>query len=367
MLQMYTLQQCTYFCAMLDEEKDGLLEESPEELYERKTFKVDKGQEPLRIDKWVQMRMEGATRNKIQQGIDAGFLTVNGKIVKSNYKVKPGDEILLMSLINPEHTEVRPEQMNLNIVYEDTDIMVINKPANMVVHPGIGNYTGTLLNGVAWHLLQQNPAVDEESLPRYGLVHRIDKNTTGLIVLAKTADAAAHLAKQFFNHTVNRKYAALVWGNVEEDQGTINAHIARHHQFRKMFAAYPEGETGKHAITHYTVLERFHYVSLVECVLETGRTHQIRVHMKHIGHTLFNDWEYGGDRILKGTVYTKYKQFVDNCFAICPRCALHARTLGFIHPRTKEPMHFEAPLPEDMQGVIDKWRRYFAHKGGSEE
>jgi 23S rRNA pseudouridine1911/1915/1917 synthase len=351
----------SYFCRMA-EETDILQEEGAEELYERKSFRVDKGQEPVRIDKWVQARIEGASRNKVQKGIDAGFLTVNGQIVKSNYKIKPGDEIVMMSLINPDHTELRPEYIPLDIVYEDNAIMVLNKPANMVVHPGVGNFSGTLLNGVAYHLLQQDPTIDEESLPRFGLVHRIDKNTTGLIVLAKTGDAAAHLAKQFFHHTVERKYVALVWGDVKEDEGTVNAHIARHRQYRKMFDAYPDGEIGKHAITHYKVLERFNYVSLVECVLETGRTHQIRVHMKHIGHTLFNDWEYGGDKVLKGTIYTKYKQFVDNCFAICPRCALHAQTLGFIHPVTKQPMRFESTLPADMQGVIDKWRNYIGHK-----
>jgi len=287
---------------------------------------------------------------------------VNGKVVKSNYKVKPGDEIVMMSLINPDHTELKAENIPLNIVYEDDAVMVLNKPANMVVHPGVGNFSGTLLNGVAYHLQQQNPQIDEEALPRFGLVHRIDKNTTGLIVLAKTADAAAHLAKQFFNHTVQRKYVALVWGDVQEEAGTIEAHIARHRQYRKMFDAYPDGETGKHAITHYKVLERFNYVTLVECVLETGRTHQIRVHMKHIGHTLFNDWEYGGDKILKGTFYTKYKQFVDNCFALCPRCALHARTLGFIHPVTQKEMFFESPLPDDMAQVIEKWRNYMLHR-----
>ncbi len=341
-------------------------ETSEEQLYERKTFSVDKGQEPFRIDKWVQMHIEGATRNKVQRRIEAGFLTVNGKIVKSNYKVKPGDEIVMMSLVNPEHTELKPENIPLDIVYEDEAVMVINKPANMVVHPGVGNFSGTLLNGVVYHLLQQNPSIDEETLPRFGLVHRIDKNTTGLIVLAKTADAAAHLAKQFFHHTVQRKYVALVWGDIQEDEGTIEAHIARHRQYRKMFDAYPEGETGKHAITHYKVLERFNYVTLVECVLETGRTHQIRVHMKHIGHTLFNDWEYGGDKILKGTIYTKYKQFVDNCFTLCPRCALHARTLGFRHPVTQKEMFFESALPNDMEQVIEKWRNYRIHRKENE-
>jgi 23S rRNA pseudouridine1911/1915/1917 synthase len=333
-------------------------EEQSDALYERKIFTVDKGQEPFRIDKWVQMHMEGATRNKVQQGIEAGFLTVNGKTVKSNYKIKPGDEIILMSLINPEHTILKEEPIPLNIVYEDDYLMVLNKPPNMVVHPGVGNFSGTLLNGVAYYLRQQNPQLNEESLPRFGLVHRIDKNTTGLIVLAKTGEAAAHLAKQFFNHTVNRRYTALVWGNMLEEDGTINAHIARHKQHRKMFDAYPEGETGKHAITHYKVLERFNYVTLVECKLETGRTHQIRVHMKHIGHTLFNDAEYGGDKILKGTIYSKYKQFVDNCFEACPRCALHAKTLGFIHPNTGKEIFFESPLPADMQAAIEKWRQY---------
>lgn len=333
-------------------------EEQSDALYERKVFMVDKGQEPFRIDKWVQMHMEGATRNKVQKGIDAGFLTVNGKMVKSNYKIKPGDEIILMSLINPEHTILKEENIPLNIVYEDDYLMVINKPPNMVVHPGVGNFSGTLLNGVAYYLRQQNPQLNEESLPRFGLVHRIDKNTTGLIVLAKTGEAAAHLAKQFFNHTVNRRYVALVWGNITENEGTVNAHIARHKQHRKMFDAYPDGETGKHAITHYKVLERFNYVTLVECKLETGRTHQIRVHMKYIGHTLFNDAEYGGDKILKGTVYSRYKQFVDNCFDACPRCALHAQTLGFFHPATGKEIFFESPIPSDMESAIDKWRTY---------
>lgn len=333
-------------------------EEQSDALYERKAFIVDKGQEPYRIDKWVQMHMEGSTRNKVQQGIEAGFLTVNGKTVKSNYKIKPGDEIVLMSLVNPEHTILKEEPIPLNIVYEDDALMVINKPANMVVHPGVGNFSGTLLNGVAYYLRKQNPNISEDSLPRFGLVHRIDKNTTGLIVLAKTGEVAANLAKQFFNHTVKRKYTALVWGNMETEEGTINAHIARHKQHRKMFDAYPDGETGKHAITHYKVLERFNYVTLVECHLETGRTHQIRVHMKHIGHTLFNDFEYGGDKILKGTIYARYKQFVDNCFDICNRCALHATTLGFIHPITGKEIFFESELPQDMKQVIEKWRSY---------
>lgn len=343
-------------------EEDEIKEEQPEDLYERKSFKVDAGQQPLRIDKWVQVRIENASRNKVQQSIDAGFLTVNGKQVKSNYKVKPGDEIAMLLFTNPEYTEVKPENIPLNIVYEDDDVLVLNKPPNMVVHPGVGNFTGTLLNGIANHLLKQNPNVSDENLPRFGLVHRIDKNTTGLLVAAKTAVAAAHLTKQFSSHTVNRKYVALVWGNIEKDNGRIEAHVGRHQRNRKMFDAYPEGEFGKHAITHYKVLERFNYVTLVECKLETGRTHQIRVHMKHIGHALFNDWEYGGDKILKGTIYAKYKQFVENCFEICPRCALHAATLGFVHPRTNKEMFFESPLPEDMSQLIIKWRNYIEAK-----
>ncbi len=338
------------------------LEQPSDDVYERRTFVIDKGQEPMRIDKWLQIRIEGATRNKLQQAIDDGFVTVNGKNIKTNYKVKANDEILVVTYVNPEYSELKAENIPLNIVFEDEDVLVINKVPNMVVHPGVGNHSGTLLNGVAYHLLQQNPNLNEDELPRYGLVHRIDKNTTGLIVLAKNAASASHLAKQFFNHTVSRKYNALVWGDVKEDTGTITGNIARHEQFRKMFAVYPEGEKGKHAITHYKVLERMNYVTLVECVLETGRTHQIRVHMKYMGHTLFNDWEYGGDRILKGTIYTKYKQFVDNCFEICPRCALHAKTLGFIHPRTEKEMFFEAPLPDDMTNVIDKWRRYVGNR-----
>lgn len=351
------LWQYAYFCGMNDE-SEIVKEEPADELYERNFFKVDAGQQPLRIDKWIQQRIENASRNKIQQSIDAGFIIVNTKQVKSNYKIKPGDEILLMSIINSEYTEVKAEKIDLNIVYEDDDVMVLNKPPNMVVHPGVGNYTGTLLNGIAYHLLEQKPGLTEDDLPRYGLVHRIDKNTTGLIAVAKTAAAAAHLAKQFFNHTVSRKYIALVWGNIEKEEGTVEAHVGRHQRYRKMFDAYPEGDAGKHAITHYKLIERFNYVTLVECRLETGRTHQIRVHMKHIGHTLFNDAEYGGDKILKGTVFNKYKQFVDNCFEVCPRVALHAATLGFIHPKTNKEIFFKAPLPDDMSLLIEKWRSY---------
>ena len=334
---------------------------SPEindDLYERFSFKTDKGQEPLRIDKFLMNRIEGATRNKLQQSINNGMVLVNGKDVRPNYKVKALDEIIVYSDMSPDEMDIVPEKMALNIVYEDEAIMMINKPAGMVVHPGSGNYTGTLLNGVAWHLKEMDPNFKEETLPRFGLVHRIDKNTSGLLVLAKNDVAMRHLAKQFFDHTIRRQYVALVWGDMKEDEGTIVAHVGRHMRMRKLFEAYPDGEHGKDATTHYTVKERFGYVTLVECILETGRTHQIRVHMKYIGHPLFNDDFYGGDKIVKGTVYAKYKQFVENCFAICPRQALHAQTLGFVHPVTGKDVFFESPMPEDIEQVIEKWRRY---------
>ena len=343
------------------EETDG------ESLYQRLVIKVDKGQEPLRIDKFLKARIEYATRNKIQLAIDAGMVTVNGKNIKSNYKIKPADDIIVYTDEEPDTSDIIPEELPLNIVYEDEHILVVNKAAGMVVHPGSGNYSGTLINGVAHYLIQKDPSLTDKMLPRFGLVHRIDKNTTGLLLLAKTDKALQDLAKQFFHHSIDRKYVALVWGDMEQDEGTIVAHVGRNTRHRKLFEAYPDGEHGKDAITHYKVLERFHYVTLVECVLETGRTHQIRVHMKHIGHTLFNDDTYGGDRILKGTVYTRYKQFVDNCFTLCPRQALHAKTLGFVHPATKEYMLFESEIPSDMSAVIDKWKKYYLVKGKLEE
>jgi 23S rRNA pseudouridine1911/1915/1917 synthase len=333
-----------------------------DELYERFSITVDKGQEPLRIDKFLMSRIENATRNKLQQAMNAGMVLVNGKEVRPNYKVKPSDEIILYSDVSPEEMEVIPEKMPLNIVYEDEELMVINKPAGLVVHPGSGNYNGTLLNGVAWYLQKENPAITEDSLPRFGLVHRIDKNTSGLLVLAKTPRAMSQLAKQFYDHSIRRQYVALVWGDLRKDNGTIVAHVGRHQRFRKLFEAYPEGDHGKEAITHYKVLERLGYVTLVECVLETGRTHQIRVHMKHIGHPLFKDDFYGGDKIVKGTVFAKYKQFVENCFAICPRQALHAKTLGFIHPTSGKEVFFSSELPDDMREVIERWRKYAATK-----
>ena len=347
---------------MIEEKNKGDQLDGNDELFERFVIKIDNGQEPLRIDKFLMNRIEGATRNKIQQAINAELVTVNGKTIKQNYKVKPTDEIIVFSDMSPEETEVVPEKMDLNIVFEDDDIMIINKPSGMVVHPGSGNYSGTLLNGVAWYLQQKEPTISEEKLPRFGLVHRIDKNTSGLLILAKNDKAMSHLARQFFDHTVKRKYIALVWGDIVNDEGTIKAHVGRNLRHRKLFEAYPEGDHGKDATTHYKVIERFNYVTLVECVLETGRTHQIRVHMKFIGHPLFSDDFYGGDKIVKGTVFAKYRQFVDNCIAICPRQALHAKTLGFIHPTTKKEMFFEAELPVDMKLVIEKWRNYVQKK-----
>lgn len=334
-----------------DELEDG---EGSEELYERVNLVVDKGQEPLRIDKFVQNRIEGATRNKVQQAIGAGMVLVNDKPVKANYKVRPLDRLIVYSTRSPESTEIKPENIPLNIVFEDDDILIINKPPGMVVHPGCGNPNGTLVNALAYYLGDSA----DPNIPRFGLVHRIDKNTSGLLVVAKSEKAMSDLAKQFFDHTVQRRYMALVWGDFEEEEGTVIAHVGRHQRFRKIMDAYPDGEYGKEAITHYQVLERFNYVSLIACKLETGRTHQIRVHMQHIGHSLFNDDTYGGDRILKGTIFAKYKQFVENCFEIMPRHALHAQTLGFIHPRTRQPVLFESELPADFTAVLEKWRKY---------
>lgn len=334
------------------------LSDGPEELYERLSLVVDKGQEPVRLDKFLVTRIHGASRNKVQQAIDAGRVLINGNTSQANHKIKPGEEIVVYSDREPHGDEIVPEEMPLNIAYEDDEIIILNKPAGLVVHPGSGNRSGTLVNGMAFYLKKQDSNLNEEKLPRFGLVHRIDKNTTGLIVLAKSDQSLTNLAKQFFDHTVHRHYVALVWGDVVNDSGTISAHIGRHQRFRKIYEAYPEGDHGKEAISHYKVLERFGYVTLVQCELETGRTHQIRVHMKHIGHPLFNDELYGGDRIVKGTVFSKYKQFIDNCFQLCPRHALHAKTIGFIHPKTRQEVKFESELPEDMAALIEKWRNY---------
>ncbi len=321
---------------------------------------VDKGQESIRIDKYILSKVEGATRNKIQQAIEEELVLVNEKPVKSNYKIRPLDHIICFSKRAPIDTEIVPENIPVNIVYEDDDVVVINKPHGMVVHPGSGNFNGTLVNAMAYYLQQQNVVVDE--LNRVGLVHRIDKDTSGLILFAKNAKALAHLGAQFREHTVKRKYVALVWGDPKEDRGRIEANIARNMRFRKLFEAFPETDHGKHAITHYSVLERFGYVTLINCVLETGRTHQIRVHMKYLGHTLFGDVTYGGNKVLKGTVYAKYKQFCENCFNILPRQALHAQTIGFVHPTSGKEMFFESELPTDLATVIEKWRNYVAVK-----
>ena len=343
---------------VLNEEEGS---EFSEVLYESMNLVVSNGQEAMRLDKFLTARIENISRNKVQQAIDGGRVLVNNKITSANYKIRPGDNIVCFSDKQAVGEEIIPEKMPLNIFYEDDEILIINKPPGLVVHPASGNYSGTLINGVAYYLQENNKKISEETLPRFGLVHRIDKNTSGLLVLAKTSAAVASLAKQFYDHSIKREYQALVWGDLKEDKGTIIAHVGRHQRFRKLFEAYPEGDFGKEAITHYEVLERFGYVTLVKCILETGRTHQIRVHMKSIGHPLFNDETYGGDKIVKGTIFNKYKQFVENCFAICRRQALHAKTLGFIHPSTRKEMLFNSDLPEDMRLVLEKWRSY-THK-----
>lgn len=339
-----------------DEEPEEEVNETGDEPVERLRIVTDKRQEPLRIDKFIMNRLEGATRNKVQQSLEEGFIIVNGARVKSNYKVRPNDTIVVFETRRPESREIIPENIPLNIFYEDDALMVINKPAGMVVHPGCGNYSGTLVNGLAYYLQQEQE--DISTLPRVGLVHRIDKDTTGLVVIGKNEQSMNHLAAQFKKHTVHRRYVALVWGDLEEDEGTIRAHIGRNLRFRKIMDAFPDGEYGKDAITHFKVLERFNYVTLVELRLETGRTHQIRVHMKYTGHPLFGDSTYGGDKILKGTVFNKYKQFVDNCFAILPRQALHAKELGFKHPTTGEWLQFDSDLPADLDEVVNRWRTY---------
>ena len=340
-------------------EEDELEDVSAErELYEHFRFVVDKGQAITRVDKYLVNCMSNTSRNRIQDAADSGNILVNGKPVKSNYKAKPSDVISIVLAYPPNNFEIIPQDIPINIVYEDDDIILVNKQPDLVVHPGFGNFDGTLLNAIAWHM-KDNPGFDAND-SRIGLVHRIDKDTSGLLLIAKTPEAKTNLGKQFFDKTTVRRYQALVWGNVKENEGTIIGAMARDPRDRMQFTVFPEGENpfAKHAVTHYTVLERFGFVTLVECRLETGRTHQIRVHMKHIGHTLFNDERYGGHVILKGTTSAMYKAFVKNCFYICPRQALHAKTLGFVHPRSGEFMHFDSDLPQDMQELIDKWRAY---------
>ncbi len=333
--------------------------EGSDDLYEHYRFTADKGQGALRVDKYLMNLIEKATRNKIQKAAEAGNIHVNGVPVKSSYKVKGNDVVTVLFEHPPYEFLLVPENIPLDIVYEDDAVLVVNKAAGMVVHPGHGNYSGTLINALTYHF----DNLPNNSSNRPGLVHRIDKDTSGLLVVAKTEEAMTHLAKQFFDKSTEREYVALVWGNVEEDEGTIEGNIGRHPKNRLQNTVYENDvdEKGKPAVTHYKVLERFGYVTLVSCRLETGRTHQIRVHMKYIGHTLFNDERYGGEKILKGTTFSKYKQFVDNCFKILPRQALHARTLGFLHPITEEFMRFESSIPEDIEACLEKWRNYSQH------
>lgn len=334
-----------------------------DDLYEHHRFTASEGQEPLRVDKFLMNFIENATRNKIQQAAKAGNVLVNDIAVKSNHKVKPSDIVRVVLAYPPAENLLVAEDIPLNIIYEDDAVIVVNKSAGMVVHPGHGNYSGTLVNGLIHHI-ENLPSNTNE---RPGLVHRIDKDTSGLLVVAKTEFAMANLSRQFFDRTTERLYYALVWGNVEEDEGRIEGHIGRSLKNRLQMTVFPEGEFGKHAVTHYKVLERLTYVTLVQCKLETGRTHQIRAHFKHIGHTLFNDERYGGDDILKGTTFTKYKQFVHNCFKVLPRQALHAKTLGFAHPTTGEFMRFNSEVPEDITACLEKWRTYSENSKAIEE
>ncbi|MDQ3049118.1 MAG: RluA family pseudouridine synthase [Bacteroidota bacterium] len=355
---------------MKDEAELPEEQEEDQELYEHFRVAADKGQAPLRIDKFLMNRIENATRSKIQQAAENGNVLVNEQPVKSNYKVKPFDVITVVFAHPPREIELIPQNIPIDIVYEDNDLIIVNKNPGMVVHPGYGNYKGTLVNALVYHFstlpvsksgatLDISQRSKEQALLRPGLVHRLDKNTSGIMVVAKSEVAMVKLAKDFYDRNLDRIYVALVWGDFEENEGTITGNIGRHLKDRKLMDVFPpESEFGKHAVTHYKVLERFGYVTLVECKLETGRTHQIRAHMQHIGHSLFNDDTYGGDRILKGTTFAKYRQFVENCFSLLPRQALHAKSLGFNHPVTGKYIHFDSELPQDMQDVINKWRGY---------
>ncbi len=334
-------------------EENEILDEQEEGFFEHHRIVSDKGQKLMRLDKFLVDRLERTSRNRIQNAADDGYVKVNGVAVKSSYKVKPNDIITIEMPYPVRDMELIAEDIPIEIVYEDNELVILMKPKNMVVHPGFGNFSGTLLNAMLYHF--QNLPINSDARP--GLVHRLDKNTTGLMVIAKTEEALTHLGKQFFDRKIDRRYVALVWGDVKED-GTVIGNTGRSLKDRKVFTVFPEGDHGKHAVTHYKVLKRYGYVTLVECKLETGRTHQIRVHMKHIGHTLFGDFEYGGDKVLKGTTFNKYKQFVQNCLDLLPRQALHARTLSFTHPTTGEWMSFESDLPADMQAVLDKWENY---------
>ena len=333
--------------------------EENQELFEHYKFEADKGQEPLRVDKFLMNFIENASRNKIQQSARDGYVHVNGNPVKVNYKVKGGDIVTVEYKNPPREHELIPQDIPINIIYEDDDILIVNKEAGMVVHPGFGNWEGTLVNALAFHF-KNLPNMGDDTRP--GLVHRIDKNTSGILIIAKNEKSMTVMGDKFANRDLNRRYLSLVWGDMKEDEGTITGHIGRSLKNRKVMDVFPDGEFGKHAVTHWKVVERLGYTTLVECKLETGRTHQIRAHFKHIGHPLFNDEEYGGERILKGTTFTKYKQFVQNCFKICDRQALHAKSLEFLHPITEKEMKFDSDLPEDFSILLDKWRKYATHQ-----
>ena len=356
----------------VEDELEGIGEETNEqdqdELFEHHRFVSDKNQSLLRVDKFLFNRLVNTSRNRVQSAIEAGSVLVNTRIVKSSYKVKPGDVVSVVLAHPPREIELYADDIPLDILYEDDDLFIINKQPGLVVHPAYGHYRGTLVNALVHRmypdLLDQPIAADSV---RPGLVHRIDKNTSGIIVVAKHEQALSNLAKQFFDRTTNRLYVALVWGDFKEDEGTITGNVGRNLADRKVMDVFPDGDLGKHAVTHYKVLERFGYVTLIQCKLETGRTHQIRVHLKYIGHPLFNDSSYGGERILKGTVFTKYKQYIENCFSLMPRHALHAKSLGFAHPKDGNPMFFDSELPEDFAAVLEKWRQYAAHQRLNQE
>jgi len=336
---------------------ENTLEEG--ELFEHHYIKVDKKQELLRIDKFLMDRLPNVTRNKVQQAIKDGFVLVNDKKIKANYKIHPEDAIRIALPEPPRDTEVKPEQIPLNIIYEDNDLLIVNKNAGMVVHPAHQNWTGTLVNALAYHFQHLPEMEGNEGRP--GLVHRIDKDTSGLLVIAKNEQSMTHLARQFFDHSIERTYYALIWGEPAADKGTIDVNLGRSLKDRRVTDSFPDGDFGKRAVTHYTVLKRLRYVTLIKCNLETGRTHQIRAHMKYLGHPLFNDVTYGGNRILKGTQFTKYKAFVENCFKLLPRQALHAKSLGFIHPTTKDYVQYNSDLPDDFKQLIEKWEHYMQH------
>ncbi len=344
----------------MSDKHDDEIEEEELELYEHYRFIVDKGQSPIRVDKFLTDKVAFATRSRVQQAIDSGSIKVNGENTKGSYKIKPEDDIQVLFEKPRRDTEIIPENLDLDIIFEDQYLMVVNKPSGMVVHPAQGNWTGTLVNGLVYHFQNLPEMKGNEGRP--GLVHRIDKDTSGLLVIAKSETAMTHLAAQFFHHTIERTYMALVWGELEGDSGTIRGNVGRSFKDRKVMDVFVDGSYGKHAVTHWKIVEELRYVSLIECKLETGRTHQIRAHMKFIGHPLFNDAMYGGDKIRKGTQFSKYKTFVQNCFDLIPRQALHAKSLGFVHPITKEKLYFEAPFPADFQAALDKWRNYVIYE-----